>query len=119
MNRSSSFSGRLSVLQPLFRWFDSEAGPARVQMEHGKSVDWLRILPLVVLHFMCLGVIWVGWSPVAVSAAIFLYLLRMLEKMGIISDLRPVPTEIRSPSGKRYEHQQTGQDQARVEAGGE
>ncbi len=47
------------------------------------------------------------------------YLLRVLEKMGIISDLRPVPAEIRSPSGKRYEHQQTGQDQARVEAGGE
>ena len=35
-------------------------------------MDWVRVMPFVVLHLGCLGVIWVGWSPFAVAAAIFL-----------------------------------------------
>jgi stearoyl-CoA desaturase (delta-9 desaturase) len=40
-------------------------------------IDWLRIAPFVALHVACLGVVWVGWSPVAVSVAVGLYLVRM------------------------------------------
>lgn len=82
MNRSTSPSGGPSILQTLLRWFDSEVGPEQVREEETKSVDWLRILPLAFLHVMCLGVVWVGWSPVAVITAVFLYLLRMFAITG-------------------------------------
>jgi len=34
------------------------------------------------MHLGCLGVIWVGWSPVAVLAAVFLYFVRMFAITG-------------------------------------
>ena len=39
-------------------------------------IDWFRFLPFLSLHLGCLGVIWVGWSPVAICVAIFLYAVR-------------------------------------------
>jgi len=35
------------------------------------------VLPIVVIHLMCLGAVWTGWSWFAVGAAIVLYLVRM------------------------------------------
>jgi len=40
-------------------------------------VDWLRIIPFIAVHLMCLCVIWTGWSLVAVAVAAALYFLRM------------------------------------------
>jgi stearoyl-CoA desaturase (delta-9 desaturase) len=48
----------------------------------GRRVEWLRIAPFVVLHGMCLGVIWVGWSWVAVATASVLYFVRMFAITG-------------------------------------
>jgi stearoyl-CoA desaturase (Delta-9 desaturase) len=65
------------------RWLDSEAGIEDIDatgME--KKVDWPRILPFVLLHLACLGVIVVGWSPVAVWTAVMLYLVRMFAITG-------------------------------------
>lgn len=45
-------------------------------------MDWLRILPFIALHAGCLGVIWVGWSWVAVLTALALYLIRMFAITG-------------------------------------
>ncbi len=58
----------------LLRWIDSEAGieslePGEIQ----KTVDWARIMPFVLLHLACLGVLWVGWSPVAVWTSFILF----------------------------------------------
>jgi len=61
---------------------DSEAGAADLSAGDGNRVEWLRILPFVVLHGMCLGVIWVGWSWIAVSVAALLYLVRMFAITG-------------------------------------
>jgi len=47
-----------------------------------KSVDWLRVLPFVFLHLMCLTVIWVGWSWTAVAVAFVLYVVRMFAITG-------------------------------------
>lgn len=82
MNRSRAESDRPSALQTVLRWFDSEAGPDQETGEGAQSVDWLRILPMALLHVMCLGVIWVGWSPVALLTAVFLFLLRMFAITG-------------------------------------
>ena len=45
-------------------------------------VQWLRILPFIGMHVMCLGVIWVGWSATAVLTAAALYALRMFAITG-------------------------------------
>ena len=67
----------------LLRWLDSEAGVTELESgDPAKKVDWTRIVPFVMLHLACLGVIWVGWSPVAVWTAVLLYLVRMFAITG-------------------------------------
>jgi stearoyl-CoA desaturase (delta-9 desaturase) len=66
----------------LLRWFDSEAGMESMPADGGKRVEWVRIVPFIVLHGMCLGVIWVGWSWVAVATAAALYFIRMFAITG-------------------------------------
>ncbi|MBR9985266.1 MAG: hypothetical protein KFF68_05090, partial [Desulfosarcina sp.] len=44
----------------LLRWIDSEVGIESLEPgEFQKTVDWARIMPFVVLHLACLGVLWV------------------------------------------------------------
>lgn len=72
-----SHSARLrDVGLGLLRWVDAGAGKPDAG-QGDQRVDWPRILPFVALHGGCLGVLWVGWSPVAVGVAVGLYLLRM------------------------------------------
>lgn len=47
-----------------------------------EKVNWQRTLPFIFLHLGCLAVFWVGISPVAVGAAVFLYLIRMFAITG-------------------------------------
>jgi len=44
----------------VLRWVDSEAGLDAMPPNTGRRVEWLRIAPFVILHGMCLGVLWVG-----------------------------------------------------------
>ena len=46
-----------------------EGKPDRVRL--------VNVLPIVSIHLVCLGVIWVGWSWIAMAVAAGLYLLRM------------------------------------------
>jgi stearoyl-CoA desaturase (delta-9 desaturase) len=56
-------------------WFDTGSyTPATGDREH--RVEWVRILPFIGVHLMCLGPIWVGWSWTAVVTAVGLYWLR-------------------------------------------
>lgn len=66
----------------MVRWFDSWTGAAAVPPEDADRPDWLRIIPFAFLHLACLGVIWVGWSPVAVLVAVALYVIRMFAVTG-------------------------------------
>jgi stearoyl-CoA desaturase (delta-9 desaturase) len=66
----------------IIRWFDAEAEIESIPTEDPKKVDWLRIVPLIFLHLMCLGVIWVGWSWTSVLVALMLYLIRMFAITG-------------------------------------
>jgi stearoyl-CoA desaturase (Delta-9 desaturase) len=59
------------------RWFDSWAGLDTIKESDPPRVDWLRVVPFLLMHLMCLGVVWVGWSWTAVSVAVGLYLIRM------------------------------------------
>jgi len=60
-------------------WVDNEATTVN-QATHG--IDWWRVVPFVLLHVACLGVIGVGWSWFAVAFAIALYGLRMFAITG-------------------------------------
>lgn len=75
-------SGPTGLWTAILRWFDSEAGGEPSPADEEKKVDWFRILPFIVLHGMCLTVIWVGWSPIAVWVAVGLYFVRMFAITG-------------------------------------
>ena len=66
----------------VIRWFDAEADIESMPVGDTRQVDWLRIVPLLFLHLMCLGVIWVGWSWTAVLVALLLYFIRMFAITG-------------------------------------
>lgn len=68
-------------LSSLLGWFDASAVDAGGQTG-SKNIDWLRTVPFIGMHVACLGVIWVGWSPVAVMTAVVLYLVRMFAITG-------------------------------------
>ena len=59
------------------RWIDSWAGMESEAASGPKKVDWVRILPFLLLHLACLGVLWTGWSWTAVGVAAVLYAVRM------------------------------------------
>jgi stearoyl-CoA desaturase (delta-9 desaturase) len=70
-------------LMSVLRWFDGEAGLDQLSQRDPDRVDWLRVVPFLLLHLACLLVIWVGWSPVAVGTAVGLYVIRMLAITGV------------------------------------
>jgi len=73
----------IATLGKLLQWVDAYEHVNEVTVEDDtKKVDWLRVLPFFFIHLMCLGVIWVGWSPVAVLVAFGLYFFRMLAITG-------------------------------------
>ena len=67
-------SSRLAVA--LRRWFDSAAAGDEATA-HLRGIDWARVVPFLLLHLACLGVLWTGWSPFAVAVAVALYTVRM------------------------------------------
>jgi stearoyl-CoA desaturase (delta-9 desaturase) len=73
--KTNSAAGHL--MTSILRWFDSEADIESITAADQKKVDWLRIVPLLFLHLMCLGVFWVGWSWTAIGVCMLLYCVRM------------------------------------------
>jgi stearoyl-CoA desaturase (Delta-9 desaturase) len=63
----------------LVSWFDTSTAQ---QADSSYRIEWLRMLPYIGVHVMCLGVIWVGVSTTAVIAAIAMYALRMVAITG-------------------------------------
>jgi stearoyl-CoA desaturase (delta-9 desaturase) len=70
-----------SWLVALGRWFDSSIGDGDLAPEADR-VDWPRVVPFLLLHLGCLGVLWVGWSPIAVAVATAAYFIRMFAITG-------------------------------------
>jgi stearoyl-CoA desaturase (delta-9 desaturase) len=65
------------------RWLDTGAvTTAPIDQAAGKRVDWLRVIPFIALHLMCLGVLWVGAPRGAVIVAAALYVVRMFAITG-------------------------------------
>ncbi len=60
------------IRQTLRIWIDS--GQAH---QGSERIAWLRILPFIGLHLACLGVLFVGVSPIALLVCLLSYLVRM------------------------------------------
>ena len=50
--------------------------------EVGNHVDWARAVPFLLMHAICLSVIWVGFSWVALATMIAMYFVRMFAITG-------------------------------------
>ncbi|MDO8827823.1 acyl-CoA desaturase [Methylophaga sp.] len=66
-------------MKSIRKWFDN--GETNFSAEsvytEDAGIDWLRVVPFIVLHLACLAVLVVGVSTVAVVTAVVLYLVRM------------------------------------------
>lgn len=72
-------------LVKLIQWFDTKKVDAVLAVSNSKSdnaIDVLRIIPYILLHMACLGVLWVGISKTAVITAVILYSLRVFAITG-------------------------------------
>ncbi len=66
----------------LRQWFDTQAAPVSASDSGIDRIDWLRAAPFIALHLACLGVLWVGVSPIALIVAAALYAIRMFALTG-------------------------------------
>lgn len=81
MSELATSSGPAAALRAAMgRWLDSEIDYDGA--DEADRIDWLRVLPFLLMHVACLAVVLVGWSPVAVAVAVGLYALRMLAITG-------------------------------------
>ncbi len=74
------------LVRSVIRWFDSDYIPEGAESFRStpKQIDWPRTIPFIILHLGCLGVIWVGVSPLAVWLAVGLYFFRMFAITGFL-----------------------------------
>ncbi len=71
----------IKLINKIISWLDNaevEFAPEAAD----NSIDWLRVIPFVLLHLACFAVIWVEFSWFAVMFAIALYALRMFAITG-------------------------------------
>lgn len=82
METKKTAPGKIRV--SLAQWFDADYGNDNLDAIRAKpdKVEFIRILPFILLHVGCLGIFFVGWSWFAFGAAIFLYLFRMFAITG-------------------------------------
>ena len=73
-------------LRAFVNWFDTgtlvTAPEGAALPDIPDRVEWARILPFIAVHATCLSVIWVGWSPIAVTVAVIAYVVRMFAITG-------------------------------------
>lgn len=75
-------SQRQSIWQRLAVWWSKPASDEQLPPASSKKIDWVRGVPFLLMHVLCLGVIIVGWSPVALAMAALFYAVRMFAVTG-------------------------------------
>lgn len=82
MSTSSPFR---KLFEGFVRSIDSDYFPAGAAATRAlpEKMEWSRAVPFIILHLGCLGVLWVGWSPVSVALCAFFYIVRMFFITGI------------------------------------
>jgi stearoyl-CoA desaturase (delta-9 desaturase) len=69
----------MNIIKKLFGWFDNNIAEKELKQN---SFDVVRAIPFIFLHLACLGIFFVGTSPIAVSTCALLYFLRMFAITG-------------------------------------
>ncbi|OYV17724.1 MAG: stearoyl-CoA desaturase (delta-9 desaturase), partial [Methylococcaceae bacterium NSP1-1] len=64
-----------TVFTKVLIWFDNSN--VKIADNVSEAIDWMRVIPFILMHLVCLLVFVVGWSPVALWVALASYLLRM------------------------------------------
>jgi stearoyl-CoA desaturase (delta-9 desaturase) len=79
MNKDSTTNTTSSngIFSSLLAWVDADAYTSDVDDSNPHHINWLRCIPFLFLHLACLGIIWVGWSPIALIACLGFFWLRM------------------------------------------
>jgi stearoyl-CoA desaturase (delta-9 desaturase) len=72
-----SRKGNHPLFASIARWFDTSVSEQECPPDQVGKIDWVRSLPFFAMHLVCLSVIWVGWSPVAVGVALACYVIRI------------------------------------------
>ncbi len=78
------------------RWIDSWSDSENAQMDASseyvieKKIQWLRIIPFIVLHIACLAAFWVGVSWFAVIFMLGFYLIRMFAITAFFTVIFPI-----------------------------
>ena len=72
------------MFNQLISWFDNQAVSvdSSENEEKWSDIDFLRVIPFMVMHLSCMAVFWVGASWFAVLFALSLYLIRMFAITG-------------------------------------
>ena len=66
------------MLNHLMRWIDSWSVPSTTSYSaQDKKIQWVRIIPFILLHLACLAVFWVGVSWFAIVFMLGFYVIRM------------------------------------------
>lgn len=68
-------------LNQILAWFDSTTSTEN-HVKNPDQIEFLRILPFILLHLACLTVFWIDFSFIAITIAVMLYLLRMFAITG-------------------------------------
>jgi stearoyl-CoA desaturase (Delta-9 desaturase) len=68
-----------NVFLSLSGWFDNSNTNENLPAD---GIDWLRVIPFVLIHLACFALFWVGYSHFALLFAIVLYALRMFAITG-------------------------------------
>ena len=67
-----------NILRVICAWLVSDSAVEGVpNCSQDYEIDWLRVIPFILLHLVCLLVFVVGVSWIAVTVAVVLYLLRV------------------------------------------
>jgi stearoyl-CoA desaturase (Delta-9 desaturase) len=59
------------------RWFNPDYHKEGESVDEKPGTDWVAAVPFLLFHVMCLGIIWVGWSPFALIFGAIFYFIRM------------------------------------------
>jgi len=74
----SEISPKNQLIKQVLQWFDSD----RESSQSTPTLALVRAIPFIIMHLSCFLVLVVGISPVALTVAVFLYLLRMFAITG-------------------------------------
>lgn len=71
------------IFKKLFSWFDNSFLEEKyASITSGKEIDWMRVIPFILLHLSCFFVFIVGFSWTAFLVCIFLFAIRMFAITG-------------------------------------